>query len=63
MVFVRDTEEANLELSKLIDGPIGIDMEWKPTYVKGSATNPVALVQIANADTVLLLHIHAMSGR
>jgi hypothetical protein len=37
-------------------------MEWKPTFVKGGKENPVALIQIASADFILLIQISAMKG-
>jgi len=35
-------------------GPLGFDCEWKPDR-KGSSNNPIALVQLADAHTCLLL--------
>ncbi|KAH7883831.1 ribonuclease H-like domain-containing protein, partial [Phlebopus sp. FC_14] len=59
--YIRDHHRANAELARLPRGPLGFDLEWRPNYRKGQSENPVALVQLANADTILLLHITAMA--
>ncbi|KZT19395.1 ribonuclease H-like protein [Neolentinus lepideus HHB14362 ss-1] len=61
LVYIRDHEQADLECSRITEGSLGFDLEWKPTYVSGEPTNKVALVQLANADCVLLLQVSAMS--
>ena len=53
---------ANNALSNLPPGPLGFDLEWRPNYVKGAPQNPVAVVQLASADIVLVLQISKMSG-
>jgi hypothetical protein len=58
--FIRDVDHANAELSTLQQGPFGFDLEWKPNFSKGQAQNRVALVQLANENTILLLQISAM---
>jgi hypothetical protein len=63
LLYIRDHERANEELSKLNVTVLGFDLEWKPIYYKGGRENPVALVQLASYDTVLLLQISAMEGR
>ncbi|KAF9474307.1 ribonuclease H-like protein [Pholiota conissans] len=62
VLYIRDHNEANLELSKLPHGPqaFGFDLEWKPTFVRGAGENPVALVQLANNEKILLLQVSAM---
>jgi hypothetical protein len=60
--YIRDSAEANRHVSKLPKGPVGLDLEWKPTFVKGASENPVALVQLATNDTVLLIQVSAMEG-
>lgn len=62
LVYIRDHQEANRALERLDDGVYGLDLEWKPTFAKGQAENPVALVQIANYRTILLLQVTAMRG-
>ena len=63
LLYIRDHVRANEELSKLNATVLGFDLEWKPIYYKGSNENPVALVQLASNDTILLLQISAMEGR
>jgi hypothetical protein len=62
LLYIQDAELANKELSTLAPGAFGFDLEWKPTFVKGAGENPVALVQLANDETILLLQISAMKG-
>ena len=62
LVYIRDPRIADYEISRLRPGPLGFDLEWKPAYRKGQRPNLVALVQLANADTILLIHISQMSG-
>ncbi|EPQ60975.1 ribonuclease H-like protein, partial [Gloeophyllum trabeum ATCC 11539] len=61
LLYIRDHEQADLECSRVTKGPLGFDLEWKPTYVTGEPENKVAVVQLANADRILLLQISAMS--
>jgi exonuclease 3'-5' domain-containing protein 2 len=63
LLYIRDHTRANEELSNLNVSVLGFDLEWKPIYYKGGKENPVALVQLASFDTVLLLQISAMEGR
>jgi hypothetical protein len=60
LVYIRDPNELEQELSRLQPGPLGFDLEWKPNYVKGGMENPVALVQLASIDLVLLIQLTAM---
>ena len=42
---------------------VGLDIEWKPTFVKGQPENPVALIQLATARIVVLVpvkHLRAL---
>ncbi|KAF7310627.1 3'-5' exonuclease domain-containing protein [Mycena chlorophos] len=58
--YLTDATQAERALATF-SGPIcGIDIEWRPNYVKGQVENPVALLQLSNADTILLLHLHHM---
>lgn len=41
---------------------IGLDMEWRPTFAPGRPENPIALVQLACDDEILLVHVSAMQG-
>ncbi|CAK5264871.1 unnamed protein product [Mycena citricolor] len=38
-VYITDTAQAEIEMS-IFQGPCGLDIEWKPTFVKGGAENP-----------------------
>lgn len=62
LVYIRDPSVAEYELSQLRPGPLGFDLEWKPNYSKGALPNPVALVQLATEDTILLVQVTAMRG-
>ncbi|KAH9836533.1 uncharacterized protein C8Q71DRAFT_46832 [Rhodofomes roseus] len=62
LVYIRDVDEANIEISKLRPGPLGLDMEWKPCFFAGEREHPVALVQLANDEVVLLIQVSAMSS-
>ena len=62
LVYTRDADEANAELEKLQPGPLGFDMEWKPNTVVGQTPNPVALVQLANDEMVILVQVSAMTS-
>lgn len=62
IVYLRDEDAVNQELSQPLSGAWGFDLEWKPTWVKGQPENPVAIVQLANADTIYLFQVSAMRG-
>ncbi|KAG8220028.1 ribonuclease H-like domain-containing protein [Butyriboletus roseoflavus] len=61
LFYFTNHHEANAHLASLPHGHIGFDLEWRPNYRKGQPENRVALVQLATADTVILLHIHHMT--
>lgn len=63
LFYITDHEQANLAVSRLRKGPLGFDLEWRPNYTKGRPENPVALVQLSNEDTILLIHIYVMIGK
>lgn len=63
LVYITDPRVADHEISRLRPGPLGFDLEWKPTFRKNQPQNLVALVQLANEDTILLLHISRMPGK
>lgn len=63
LIYTRDHQEANRALEQLNSNAYGFDLEWKPTFMKGQSENRVALVQIANHETILLLQVTAMQGR
>ncbi|KAJ7630612.1 ribonuclease H-like domain-containing protein [Roridomyces roridus] len=59
-LYIDDADLADQHLANF-SGPVGLDIEWKPNFRKGELENPVALLQLANAGTILLLHICHMS--
>ena len=61
LFYFTNHHEANALLASLPPGPIGFDLEWRPNYRKGQPENDVALVQLATAETVILLHIYYMT--
>jgi hypothetical protein len=62
LFYIRDHRQADLAIVKLRKGPLGFDLELRPNFIKGQLENPVALVQISNEDTILLIQICAMTG-
>ncbi|KAG6880642.1 hypothetical protein C0992_003201, partial [Termitomyces sp. T32_za158] len=57
--YVRDLPRADHLVDKL-SGPVGFDLEWKPTFIKGMPENPVAIVQLANERFILIIQLSAM---
>ena len=57
--YITDADHANIHLAAL-DGPVGFDLEWKPTCEKGAPENPVAVVQLANSESILVIQISSM---
>lgn len=41
---------------------LGFDLEWRPTFKKGYPRNPVALVQLADENAMVLIQVSAMQG-
>lgn len=60
LVYIRDSRKADLEVLNL-RGPLGFDLEWQPNMIKGAKT-PVALVQLSDKNTILLIQVSAMAG-
>ncbi|KAA1468461.1 ribonuclease H-like protein [Dentipellis sp. KUC8613] len=62
--YIRTPGAADAELSRLIDlhpmPIVGFDLEWRPGYFKEKGENPVAVVQLAFEETILLIQISAM---
>ncbi|KAJ7293238.1 ribonuclease H-like domain-containing protein [Mycena rebaudengoi] len=54
--YITDAEAAD-KLLENFGGPCGLDIEWKPSFRKGEPEHPVALLQLANPTTILLLHL------
>lgn len=62
LIYVQYLGAAEFVLSEPITGPLGFDLEWKPNFVKGQTENPVALVQLASADRIMLFQVTSMSS-
>jgi len=60
LVYIRDGQLADQEVVKL-RGPLGFDLEWRPNFVKGRLENPVALIQLSDKDTILLIQVSSMT--
>ncbi|CED83173.1 ribonuclease h-like protein [Phaffia rhodozyma] len=60
VLFVNTIEEANAAIGRLTS-PIGLDIEWTPSYRKGVSPSPTALVQLADNKLILLVHLVKMS--
>ncbi|KAI0639038.1 ribonuclease H-like domain-containing protein [Trametes polyzona] len=60
LVYLQTEKATNEAISQLDSKVLGFDLEWKPNFVKGRPENPVALVQLASADIILLIHIFHM---
>lgn len=58
--YLTDLYAAENALARFKPGLVGFDQEWKPIWNKGQTENPVALIQLANDDTILLLQVSAM---
>lgn len=60
--YARDIPTTDFYLSMLSGNILGFDLEWQPTFVKGGSRNPVALVQLADANVMILIQVSAMQG-
>lgn len=62
--YIRREDRANERIARIASRQtpfaIGLDFEWRPTFVSGRAENPIALVQVACDDEILLVHVSAM---
>lgn len=58
-VYTVDEAEVERELAAM-KGPVGFDLEWEPTNRRGQKENPTALAQVADEQTILLIHIARM---
>jgi len=60
--YIQTHDEALLESQAsaiALQGPfLGLDIEWKPNWVKGAPERPAALIQLASRHEVLLFHIY-----
>ncbi|KAK0505965.1 ribonuclease H-like domain-containing protein [Armillaria luteobubalina] len=61
--YITDPAAADTLIASHLEhhvGPVGFDLEWKPTFARGGRENPVALVQIATQTEVFLFQLSAM---
>ncbi|KAH9005962.1 hypothetical protein EDB86DRAFT_3071028 [Lactarius hatsudake] len=62
--YIRTEDTANEWIARIASRPsplaIGLDLEWRPTFTSGRRENPIALVQLACDDEVLLVQVSAM---
>ncbi|KAI8983791.1 ribonuclease H-like domain-containing protein [Pilobolus umbonatus] len=58
-------DKVNSALSQLLNNKdqniYGVDIEWPPTFVKGEAEKKTSLVQICDADKILLIQLSRLS--
>ncbi|KAH8108968.1 ribonuclease H-like domain-containing protein, partial [Phellopilus nigrolimitatus] len=65
LLYIHGHEETNRELDGLFAAPphvVSFDLEWRPSFTPGSPKHPVALVQIATPEMILLLQISALKS-
>jgi hypothetical protein len=61
--YTRSVKEANALIGGLdTSSPVGIDVEWRPTFQKNTPQNKIALIQLANAHRAVLIHLSAMNA-
>lgn len=64
--YIRTEETANERIARIASRTtpfaIGLDFEWRPTFVAGRPENPIALIQVACDDEILLVQVSAMQG-
>jgi len=59
----KSPSETNSIIKEMIkEGQVfGLDLEWRPTFVKGSKENKTGLIQLCNSKSVLLIQISRMA--
>ena len=64
--YIRAVDTANECIARIASRPspvtIGLDLEWRPTFAPRRPENPIALVQLACDDEILLVQVSAMEG-
>lgn len=62
--YIRAEDTANECIARIASRQspvtIGLDFEWRPTFTPGKRENPIALVQVACDDEILLVQVSAM---
>ena len=43
--------------------PVGLDIEWAPTFQAGAAVKPTSLLQISDGQTIVVIQTLALLGR
>ena len=61
--YIQNADTANVAISQLNSKILGFDLEWRPNFIKGNPENPVALVQLASDETILLIHLTYMTRK
>ncbi|KAI9283790.1 ribonuclease H-like domain-containing protein [Umbelopsis sp. AD052] len=58
----KSPTETNAIIRKMIkEGQVfGLDLEWRPTFIKGGKENKTALVQLCNSNSILIIQISRM---
>lgn len=58
LTYLTDKSDVEAELEHWNPKePVGFDLEWDPTFVKGQPENPVALIQLACRDRITLIQL------
>ncbi|KAI0342223.1 ribonuclease H-like protein [Trametopsis cervina] len=57
--YARTETQADWHAAKL-SGPIGFDMEWRVSRYRGGPQYLTAVVQLADMNTILIVHVSAM---
>lgn len=60
-IYLTDSAKIDHAVAAL-RGPLGFDLEWKPSFLKGQPENPTSLVQLASSDTILLMQLSGAEG-
>jgi len=64
--YIRSEDVANERLARITSRPgpftIGLDFEWRPNFIARRPENPIALIQVACDDEILLVQVSAMQG-
>jgi hypothetical protein len=65
--YIRSEDVANQRLARITSRPgpftIGLDFEWRPTFVARRPENPIALIQVACDDEILVVQVSAMESK
>ncbi|KAL4072170.1 hypothetical protein J3A83DRAFT_4400639 [Scleroderma citrinum] len=59
VAYTQCEDEANT-LVQSLEGPLGFDLEWRVTWQTGATERRIALVQLCDTRTILLIQISSM---